>query len=249
MHAIKQPNVVEFIRQKDPLNEPANDPVVFTPDEMAHTLRGYVGIQHVVMVVLIIAVMMLGMNIAWQGHVIKQKDLQIAQLEKSLDEVTAENARLRELTAPVQKKIDLGAMFIHRNYHRPIAEARRLARSEMVNSLKSGIAFSVGLAISSKESGFRSWIASYNDTSHGIKQIHFNVWRKEIPGLTLQDLYNPETNIALGYGILKQYKERYGSLSTAIERYYGSTVPEENYAYRHDVVERASRIARYLAHA
>lgn len=241
--------VVEFIRTRDDkaANEPEQEQRSFTDAEVASSMRGYVGMQHGIMLFLLIAFFALGGGIVYQGTVIKQKEAMIAQLQVEKNDIILENVRLNELVAPIQKKIRLGAKFIHDKHHVPMDVALGYAHSEMVEALKTDLPFSVGLAVTSKESEFKSRAISYTGCCIGHKQINYAVWKKEIPSLTKRDLYDPDKNVALGYRILRQYVDRTGSLPIALQRYYGSTVREDNVAYADDVIRRSRIIARALS--
>jgi soluble lytic murein transglycosylase-like protein len=174
-------------------------------------------------------------------------EYQVAQLQQEKADLSMQNEHLRELTIPVKKKIDRAASYIHIRHKLPIAEATVKARSEMVNSLRTNIPFNVGLAVTERESGFRSNVVSPNGCCLGEKQLHLRYRQLEYPGLTRAELFDTQVNIAIGYDVLRRYtNESNGSLYGGLMRYSGNVEPGYNEAYATDVLARSQRIARAL---
>lgn len=187
------------------------------------------------------------------GYIVYQE----FRYQKTIDKLTVtieqkeaiekELADANVILAPIRDKINKGASYILKKHkHLDADAAYRFAYREMVESLNSGMPFVTGLAISGKESEFKPKAVSYTGCCYGIKQIHLRVWSKEKPGLQLEDLYDPDKNIKLGYTILREYFDKTGSVSAALQRYYGSTIPEDNIAYSQDVMRKAKQIEKYI---
>lgn len=197
-------------------------------------------------------VILLAVIVGLIAYVIYQENRYDKAIEKLTATVEQKKAVEKELSdaqvilKPIEKRINGGASYIHKKHNVPMDVAYQYSRSEMIESLNSGMAFITGLAVSGKESEFRPRAVSYTGCCYGIKQIHLGVWKKEKPGLTLKDLYDPDRNIKLGYQILREYYDKTGSIGLALQRYYGSTVQEENIAYADDVLRRSRYIAKYV---
>lgn len=116
----------------------------------------------------------------------------------------------------------------------------------MLEAMRHGLDFALALAIPSVESSFNPNAISYTDCCLGLYQVHLRIWSQEKPGLTRDDLFNPYRNIEVGQEILKEYQVKAGSIPKALERYYGSTVPDENVAYAQKVLNRSRQIAAFL---
>lgn len=206
----------------------------------------YVKLCHGMMVGMMVAIMLMGFGYVKQGGEQQRMIEKMMEVVKQRDELILQNIQLKEITKPTQQKINKGGVYIHKTYGVPRELAMEYSRNIMLGSIRTGLPFSVGLAVPAQESGFRADAVSYTGCCYGQWQIHFNVWRKEIPDLTLEELYDPVANTRIGYDILKQYYDQTGSLTGALERYYGSTVPEDNIAYSEQVIRRSQEISRYL---
>ena len=207
--------------------------------------KAYVSALHAMLLAAMLIIFGLGASILYQTH-LGQKNVElIAQLLAEKEELALENIRLQEIATPIQERIKRGANYIHQKHKVDMKVALEYSHKEMVESLRKGIPFAVGLAISEQESGFRSRAVSHTGCCYGLKQIHLRVWNKEM-GVTLSQLYDPQENIRISYEILDRYRQADGSLYTAIRRYYGSTVPEENVAYAASVLRRSERIAAFI---
>lgn len=209
--------------------------------------REYIRFMHIVMAILLAGIFGMGAGFVYEGYKDREMLLQMSELMKQRDEAILENLQLKELTKPAQKKIDKAGAYISKKYGVPIEIAKSYARQGLINAQRTGIPFTVGLAVMSKESSFNPEAISYTGCCYGLMQVHLKVWSKEKPGLTKQDLYDPYKNITLGYDILKEYYGLTGSLTGALGRYYGSTVPEENLAYAEDVIRRSQQFAKALS--
>lgn len=220
-----------------------------TPQQQFDTaiMREYIGFMHKVIVIMLVAIFGMGAGFVYDGYKDRETLIQMSELMWQRDEAILENLQMKELTKPVQKKIDKAGGYISKKYGVPIETAKSYARQELINAQRTGIPFAVGLAITDKESSFNPDAISYTGCCYGLKQVHLRIWSKEKPGLTKRDLYDPYKNIAIGYDILKEYYQLTGSLSGALGRYYGSTVPEQNLAYAEDVIRRSQQIARALS--
>lgn len=165
---------------------------------------------------------------------IADKDSEIEQLKSELKKKQIEF----DLITKVSDSI--------RRYNSKVSklEALRIAHAEIKYAEKYQVPLHFGLAISAKESTFISSATSYNNTSHGLKQIHRAVWAKNLSVNELKDLHY---NTSLGYKILKEYKITTGNYASAFKRYYGSTNPEENTKYSNDVMRLATRFEKELS--
>lgn len=208
--------------------------------------REYIHFMHIVMIVMLLMLFGLGAGVVYQGTLIQKSNDKALEVIKERDAAILENIQLKEINATSQKKIGKAAEYIHQRYNVPMEVALSYARQEYIESQRTGIPYAVGLAVTSKESSFRTTAVSYTGCCYGLKQVHYRVWSKEKPGLTMNDLNDPYKNIQLGYAILKEYYDKTGSLEGALKRYYGSTDAQENYAYAADVIRRSREIARLL---
>lgn len=126
--------------------------------------------------------------------------------------------------------VKTSAALMHGVYNVPMKQALKLAKWEVKYSRKYNIDLKYGLAISAQESRWVAKAVSPNDSSLGIKQVNCHSWCEHF-GVTRKDLFNPEKNIELGYRILAENRQRYGSMDKAILAYYGSTSQAENQEY------------------
>jgi len=103
----------------------------------------------------------------------------------------------------------------------------------------------LSLAIVEKESGFNPYVISKRNAI-GLFQVHYDFWKKKIPGLRKEDLKDPYYNTLLGLWILKHNLEIYGSLSKSLKVYFAGSNYRRSYKvklkadrYASSVIERA----------
>lgn len=73
---------------------------------------------------------------------------------------------------------------------------------------------------------------SINDTSIGLMQVLLGTARTIIPGITLDQLYDPATNIRIGAAYIAKNLTRYGNIPDAIASYNaGSAYKDANDNY------------------
>lgn len=207
--------------------------------------KAYVGMQHVVMLVMVFCIFALGATLLYQSHSQGKKDEQYRALLQEVNELKLENIQLKELSKDKIEKMKRGAQYIEKNYGVEKPVAQRYALLEMLASIKYNVPYSLGLSITAQESSFNHDAVSYTNCCLGGKQINYKVW-KEYFAVKKQDLFKPEVNIDIGYHILRKYANETGSLNLALQRYYGSTVPEENEKYAQQVMSRAQKIESLL---
>lgn len=102
----------------------------------------------------------------------------------------------------------------------------------------------IGLAISMQESNFNPNAVSYTGCCLGQKQINFSAHKKEYGIKTRKELLDPEYNIQLGYRLMADNVDRYGTMGKALQHYYGSTDSRENILYMKSVMSKAKQIRR-----
>ncbi len=127
---------------------------------------------------------------------------------------------------------------IRDHYHVDEGQALEIAYAHWDASVKYGIPIWIGLGVNSAETSFNCHQRSYNGSSYGCMQINKN---ENFHGkLTMNQLWNITSNIELGYRILSEDKQRYHSIGTALEKYYGSNDQNANYQYAQKVLGMAS---------
>ena len=169
--------------------------------------------------------------------IIKDKDQRIEVVTDERDEARLNLKRRID-------KIKTAATAIRGRYpHVPTQRAMLIADLEITYSRKENLGAHYGFGISGRESGFDPKAVSYNGTSFGLKQVHYNVWKKEIPGLTMKCLMDIECNTKTGYRILAIYRDRNGgNMHSALMSYYGATNRDENIKY----ADRVFALAMYF---
>lgn len=121
---------------------------------------------------------------------------------------------------------------------------RHLAQLEIASAKASRIPLSVGLAISIKESHFKTASVSYNGSSYGVKMINFHAHRDLVTNKLM--LFNPYFNVPVGYKILSGYTKNFHGLRTGLEHYYGSNDKVDNLRYANSVLKMSNRIKQQI---
>lgn len=120
----------------------------------------------------------------------------------------------------------------------------KMAGYELKYSKINHIDPAIGLAISMQESNFNPNAVSYTGCCLGQKQINFSAHREEYGIKTRKELLDPEYNIQLGYRLMADNVDRYGTMGKALQHYYGSTDSRENIIYMKSVMSKAKQIRR-----
>lgn len=224
--------------------EKHDEPELTTEERLQFTL-GVASVLNLLVGVLVLAIFVLGTTLLYQSHQFAKSTDKYETLLHENNELKLENIQLRELSKDKLEKMKRGAQYIEKHYGVEKPVAQRYALLEMLASIKYNVPYSLGLSITAQESSFNHDAVSYTNCCLGGKQINYKVW-KEYFDIKKQDLFKPEVNIDIGYHILRKYADETGSMELALQRYYGSTVPEENQRYAQQVISRAEKIARAL---
>ena len=139
---------------------------------------------------------------------------------------------------PIKLNAHVIAKYVANNYDIPYQEAADIAKAHVDASKKYNIPLEVGLGINHQESRFQRKAISYNNTSYGLMQINFNVW-KDTFKLTKGNVFQIHKNVDTGYRILARNLKSSNNLKEAIAKYYGSTNKRENQKYVNMIIKHA----------
>jgi soluble lytic murein transglycosylase-like protein len=134
-------------------------------------------------------------------------------------EQLAESTRYQRITA-TKKHL---AQFIVSTYKQTPVVAKRIVDAAYQESVRTDLSPLLILAIIAQESSFRPKAES-GYGAQGLMQVVARIHSKEVAKLRHPaKLWHPESNIATGSGILKQYlKSAGGNLDLALTRYSGN---------------------------
>lgn len=165
---------------------------------------------------------------------IEEQQIQLEQAKKERDE---SNLKLKQR---IDKIMDVAGAIRTRYPNVPKGRAIVIADLEITHAKRTNTKLQYGLGISDQESGFDPLAVSYNGTSYGVKQVHYNVWKQMIPSLTMKCLRDVECNIKTGYDILAHYRKMHnGDITRALQSYYGATDRSANEHYASSVKAKA----------
>lgn len=207
--------------------------------------RAYTQLLHGMVIFAFIIVLGLAASLVYEFRSMYEEHKQLKALMEENNTLKYENMQLRDLSKDKLSKIKKSATYIEKNYNKESVLAQKIAMSEMLSAMKNNIDLSVGLALTEQESSFEVAAISSNQCCIGLKGIAMKTWSKHF-NIPPMSLYDPETNIRVGYAILSQYREETGSLEAALARYYGSADADANAAYAQSVLKRAQKIQHYL---
>lgn len=124
----------------------------------------------------------------------------------------------------------------------PRADAKHFATLEFIWATYYNIDLDTGLRLSVKETHFNPRV-SWDKSSCGTKQVNIGVWAS-VYKVTPAELCNdPDTNIRIGYSVLRDYYDRRGgSMRLALEGYRGSKFPRTNTEYAEDILNKIPRV-------
>lgn len=194
----------------------------------------------------IIACLVLMFGLAMYGNVKQYLHAQtfettIQQKDQDLEAARRERDDAKDkLQKRIDKIMDISDAIRSTYPNVPKNKAIMMADAQIRYSQQYKIETHIGLGISGIESGFNPNAVSYNGTSHGSMQVHYKVWKKELPGLTLKCLHDIDCGIKTGYKILARYRElNKGNMYAAMKSYYGATDTSENVKYANRVFLKA----------
>ncbi len=173
---------------------------------------------------------------------IKQQQLDVEAAQRERDEAK------KKVTDRIENVMKVSSAIRSIYPKVPMGKSILIADAQIRYSAQYGIGKHYGLGVSGIESGFNPYAVSYNGTSYGTMQVHYNVWKKEIPGLTKTCLHDIDCGIKTGYEILSRYRRQAnGNMYAAFKLYYGATDPVENDKYATRVKTNAQRFLHKLS--
>lgn len=180
------------------------------------------------------------------AHEIRKQQNTIEELTTTVEDLESRLLLSDKDLTHTTKTVDAVAALIQRLGKASPKEAERLAILEVGYARKHNVDLSVGLALSFQESKWRPAVVSYDGSSFGVKQINLSAWRSTFKEMTVAKLIKPEYNIDIGYRLLSRHIEEHGSMSKALQRYRGSTLPETNEKYAAEVLKMSHAIRKQI---
>jgi len=204
----------------------------------------YISMLHRIIAVLVILIFCFGLGIVWGDVKLQARVNEVRVQQGEITKLQAENVNLTAIAAPMLEKIKRGANYISSNYKVPEAKALHYAELIMVSALKTDTAYSLALTLVGKECSYNCTV-SFNGSSYGMTQVNC-YYHCAAYKVTKQDLLKPEVAIPIGFDILANYRKRWKSTFTALERYSGHESAEYNRLYAEDMLRQEQYTRRFL---